>query len=62
MQTGGAREEYQKQKETAEFPHGHAKYNLKFTQFIVRGVFGSQTEGDLLSFSHNSKRIWYSEV
>jgi len=43
MQTKEAQGEYQNRKETAEFPHGHAKYSLKFTRFIVRGIFGAQT-------------------
>lgn len=38
MQTPEAQKEYQKRKETGEWPFGNIKHNMNFTHFLNRGI------------------------
>ena len=37
---------------------GNIKYNLGFTEFLVRGLNGAKLELNLVSLAHNLKKIW----
>jgi len=58
MQTPEGKEEYKKRNKTVEWPFGNIKYNLKFTEFLVRGFGKAGTVQDLVSSAHNLKIIW----
>ncbi|MEW6011159.1 MAG: transposase [Euryarchaeota archaeon] len=57
METPEGKQEFAKRKQTVEWPFGNIKENLKFTEFYTRGIKQTQTEKNLLSISHNIKRI-----
>ena len=50
--------EFAKRKQTVEWPFGHIKENLKYTEFLSRGINQSKTEKNLINISHNIKRIY----
>ncbi len=57
METREGKQEFAKRKQTVEWPFGNIKENLKFTEFYTRGIQQIKTEKNLLSISHNIKRI-----
>ncbi|MDH7518091.1 MAG: IS1182 family transposase [Candidatus Thermoplasmatota archaeon] len=57
METPEGKYEFSKRKQAVEWPFGNIKENLKFTEFFTRGIRQTQTEKNLLSISHNLKRI-----
>ena len=61
METPEAKLEFAKRKETVEWPFGNIKQNLNFNEFYTRGLKQTETEKNLLNFSHNTKRI-YNEI
>jgi transposase len=42
---------------TVEWPFGNIKENLKYTEFLTRGIEQTETGNNLISISHNIKRI-----
>jgi hypothetical protein len=38
------------------------KENLKYTEYITRGITQTQTENNLISISHNIKRIQNQKI
>jgi len=57
METPEGKKEFAKRKQTVEWPFGNIKENLKYTEFITRGISGVKTEKNLINISHNIKRI-----
>ena len=57
METEKGKTEFAKCKMTVEWPFGHIKENLKYTEFLTRGIEQTQTENNLICISHNIKRI-----
>lgn len=57
METPAGKKEFAKRKEAVEWPFGNIKYNLKYNEFLKRGITKTETEKSLLCISHNSKRI-----
>jgi transposase len=43
---------------TVEWPFGNIKENLKYTEYLTRGIKQTQVENNLISISHNIKRIF----
>lgn len=58
METKEGQEIFAKRKESAEWPFGHVKYNLKFTEFYTRGTTNTENETNIISTAHNIKRIY----
>ncbi len=57
METKEAKMEYGKRK-IVEHPFGNIKYNMRYTEFLTRGISKVGIEQDLVNVSHNLKRIW----
>ena len=57
METEKGKIEFAKRKTTVEWPFGHIKENLKYTEYLTRGIKQTQVENNLISISHNIKRI-----
>jgi hypothetical protein len=57
METEKGKIEFAKRKMTVEWPFGNIKENLKYTEYLTRGIPQTQTENNLISISHNIKRI-----
>ena len=57
METPKAKEEYQKRK-IVEQPFGNIKYNMKYIEFLTRGLNKIEVEKDLLNSVNNLKLIW----
>ena len=57
METENGKTEFAKRKMTVEWPFGNIKENLKYTEYLTRGIKQIQTENNLISISHNIKRI-----
>ncbi len=57
METTNGKLEFAKRKETVEWPFGNIKQNLKYTEFITRGLSQTTTEKNLINAAHNIKRI-----
>ncbi|MBM4241788.1 MAG: hypothetical protein FJ150_09045 [Euryarchaeota archaeon] len=58
METSEGKYEFAKRKQTVEWPFGNIKENLKYTEFLTRGITQTKTEKNLLSISHNIKRLY----
>ncbi len=58
MQTPEAKEKYKKRKETVEWPLGNIKQNMKFTEFLTRGIEKVPTEFTQTCINHNIQQIW----
>ncbi|MDP3027290.1 MAG: IS1182 family transposase [Nanoarchaeota archaeon] len=41
---------------------GNVKYNLGFTEFLIRGLEGAKLELNLVSIAHNLKKIWIARL
>ena len=57
METEKGKIEFAKRKMTVEWPFGNIKENLKYTEYLTRGIKQTQVENNLISISHNIKRI-----
>jgi hypothetical protein len=62
METEKGKIEFAKRKMTVEWPFGNMKENLKYTEYITRGITQTQTENNLISTSHNIKRIQNQKI
>jgi len=58
METPEGKLEFAKRKQAVEWPFGNIKRNLKYTEFLTRGLSQTITEKNLLNISHNIKRIY----
>jgi transposase len=58
MRSEAGRETYKKRKETVEWPFGNIKQNLKFREFLTRGIEKVRVEHNLVCTAHNLKVIW----
>ena len=58
MRSEAGKEEYKKRKETVEWPFGNLKHNLKFREFLTRGIEKVRVEHNLSCTAHNLKVIW----
>ena len=57
METEKGKFEFAKRKMIVEWTFGNIKENLKYTEFLTRGIKQILTENNLISISHNIKRI-----
>jgi len=57
MESEKGKIEFAKRKMTVEWPFGNIKQNLKYTEYLSRGIQQNQTETNLICISHNIKRI-----
>lgn len=58
MRSEAGKEEYKKRKETVEWPFGNIKQNMKFREFLTRGIEKVRVEHNLVCTAHNLKVIW----
>ena len=58
METADAKRIYDLRKTIVEPVIGNIKYNLGFTEFLIKGLDGSKLELNIASISHNLKKIW----
>ncbi|NQE45025.1 hypothetical protein C5S31_03245, partial [ANME-1 cluster archaeon GoMg2] len=58
MQSEEGREEYKKRKATVEWPFGNIKHNMKFREFLTRGIESVRIEHNLVCTAHNLKVMW----
>jgi len=58
MRSEAGKKEYKKRKETVEWPFGNIKQNLKFREFLTRGIEKVRIEHNLVCTAHNLKIIW----
>jgi len=58
MRSEVGKETYKKRKETVEWPFGNIKQNLKFREFLTRGIEKVRVEHNLVCTAHNLKVIW----
>jgi len=58
MRSEEGKEEYKKRKETVEWPFGNIKHNLKFREFLTRGIGSVKIEHNLVCTAHNLKVMW----
>jgi transposase len=57
MESENGKIEFVKRKMTVEWLFGNIKENLKYTEYLTRGIQQTQTENNLICISHNIKRI-----
>jgi transposase len=58
MRSKDGKKEYKKRKETVEWPFGNIKHNLKFREFLTRGIENVRIEHNLVCTAHNLKVMW----
>jgi len=58
MESVEAKKIYNIRKIVVEPVIGNIKYNLGFTEFLVRGLDGAKLELNITSIAHNLKKIW----
>jgi transposase len=58
MRSDTGKAEYKKRKETVEWIFGNIKQNMKFREFLTRGLGSVRTEYNLVCSAHNLKIIW----
>jgi transposase len=58
MRSEAGKEEYKKRRETVEWPFGNIKHNLKFREFLTRGIEKVRVEHNLACTAHNLKVMW----
>ena len=58
MRSKEGKEEYRMRKETVEWPFGNIKHNLKFREFLTRGIEKVRIEHNLVCTAHNLKVMW----
>ena len=58
MRSEAGKETYKKRKETVEWPFGNIKQNMKFREFLTRGIEKVRGEHNLVCTAHNLKIMW----
>jgi transposase len=58
MRSKAGKEAYKMRKETVEWPFGNIKQNMKFREFMTRGIEKVKIEYNLVCTAHNLKVIW----
>jgi transposase len=58
MRSDTGKAEYKKRSETVEWIFGNIKQNMKFREFLTRGLGSVRTEYNLVCSAHNLKIIW----
>jgi len=58
LETEEGRKVYNLRKIVVEPVIGNIKYNMGFTEFLIRGLDGAKLELNIASISHNLKKIW----
>jgi transposase len=58
MRSETGKAEYKKRSETVEWIFGNIKQNMKFREFLTRGLESVRTEYNLVCSAHNLKIIW----
>jgi transposase len=58
MRSETGKAEYKKRSETVEWIFGNIKQNMKFREFLTRGLENVRTEYNLVCSAHNLKIIW----
>ncbi len=58
METEEGKRIYGLRKTVVEPVIGNIKYNLRFDEFLVRGLDGAKLEMNIASIAHNLKKIW----
>jgi transposase len=58
MRSDTGKAEYKKRSETVEWIFGNIKQNMKFREFLTRGLESVRTEYNLVCSAHNLKIIW----
>ena len=58
MRSDTGKAEYKKRSETVEWIFGNIKQNMKFREFLTRGLENVRTEYNLVCSAHNLKIIW----
>ena len=58
LETKEGKQIYSLRKTIVEPVIGNIKYNLGFTEFLVRGLDGAKLELNIASITHNLKKIW----
>jgi len=58
MQTTEGKKEYKKRKATSEWPFGNIKHNMKFREFLTRGIEKVPTEYTQTCTAQNIQLIW----
>lgn len=58
MRSEAGKEAYKIRKETVEWPFGNIKQNMKFREFMTRGIEKVKVEYNLVCTAHNLKVIW----
>jgi transposase len=58
MRSEAGKEAYKMRKETVEWPFGNIKQNMKFREFMTRGIEKVKIEYNLVCTAHNLKVIW----
>jgi transposase len=62
LKTKEGKQIYSLRKTIVEPVIGNVKYNLGFTEFLMRGLDGAKLELNLVSLTHNLKKIWSARV
>jgi len=62
LKTKEGKKTYGLRKTIVEPVIGNIKYNLGFTEFLIRGLDGAKLELNLVSLTHNLKKIWIARV
>lgn len=58
METEKGKQIYGLRKTIVEPVIGNIKYNMGFTEFLIRGLDGAKLELNIVSIAHNLKKIW----
>ncbi len=58
LETQEGKQTYSLRKTIVEPVIGNIKYNLGFTEFLIRGLDGAKLELNIVSIVHNLKKIW----
>jgi transposase len=58
MRSETGKAEYKKRSETVEWIFGNIKQNMKFREFLTRGLESVRTEYNLVCSAHNLKILW----
>jgi len=58
LETQEGKQTYSLRKTIVEPVIGNIKYNMGFTEFLIRGLDGAKLELNIASISHNLKKIW----
>ena len=61
METNEGKHVYSLRKTIVEPVIGNIKYNLGFTEFLIRGLDGAKLELNIASIVHNLKKIWIAK-